>query len=66
VAKNKFYAVRKGNQCGIFESWTECQNATSGFSNPEFKAFLTLEEAQAYLIGDNIYWTQIESDISSG
>lgn len=66
MAKNKFYAVRKGNQCGIFESWTECQNATSGFSNPEFKAFLTLEEAQAYLNGDNIYWTQIESDISSG
>lgn len=66
MAKNKYYAVKKGNECGIFESWDDCQKATSGFSSPEFKGFRTLEEAQAYLNDENIYWKQIEEDISNG
>ena len=66
MAKYKYYAVKKGNVCGIFESWEDCQKSISGFSNPEHKGFRTLEEAQAYLNDENIYWKQIEEDISNG
>ena len=66
MAKNSYYAVKKGKVCGIFESWDECQQAISGFSSPDFKGFRTLEEAQAYLNDENIYWKQVEQDISNG
>lgn len=52
MAKKKFYAVRKGYKTGIFETWAECQKATSGFSGAEFMSFLTKEGAQAYLKGE--------------
>lgn len=49
MAKNKFYAVKKGNKTGVFSTWEECQDATRGYPNAEFKSFITFEEAQAYL-----------------
>lgn len=49
MAKNKIYAVKKGNKIGIFSTWEECQEATKGFPNAEFKSFISPEEAQAYL-----------------
>ena len=49
MAKKKFYAVRKGITIGVFESWSECQAATAGYSNAEFKSFSTLEEAERYI-----------------
>lgn len=49
MAKNKYYAVRKGITTGIFEKWADCQAATAGYSNAEFKSFSTLEEAENYL-----------------
>ena len=49
MAKKKFYAVRKGITIGVFESWSECQAATAGYSNAEFKSFSTLEEAESYI-----------------
>ena len=66
MAKNNYYAVKKGKVCGIFESWDECQKAILGFSNPDYRGFRTLEEAQAYLNDENIYWKQVEQDISNG
>lgn len=50
MAKN-FYAVRKGLQTGIFNSWPECQRAIKGVSGAEFRGFNTKEEANAYLSG---------------
>lgn len=52
--KKKFYAVKKGNATGVFESWEECQKAISGFSGPEFKSFNTEAEAKAYLNDEDI------------
>lgn len=49
MAKNKYYAIRKGIKTGIFENWSDCQAATAGYSNAEFKSFSTLEEAENYL-----------------
>ena len=48
---NKFYAVRKGNQIGIFGTWDECKKAISGFSGAQFKKFNTKEEAKAFICG---------------
>lgn len=41
----KYYAVRKGRQTGVFETWTQCQRQVTGFSGAEFKSFSTREEA---------------------
>lgn len=47
----KVYAVRKGRQTGIFDTWAECQRQVTGFSGAEFKSFGTLAEAEAFLRG---------------
>lgn len=52
--KQKYYAVKKGNQTGIFATWAECQEATKGFSCPEFKSFESEDEAKAYLNDEDI------------
>lgn len=49
MAKKKIYAVRKGTAIGVFETWAECQEAVTGFSNAEYKSFSTLTEAESYL-----------------
>lgn len=51
MAKKKYYAVRKGAQTGIFESWKECQAVTSGYGNAEYKSFSTRQEAERYMQG---------------
>lgn len=51
MAKKNFYAVKKGNEVGIFTTWKECENSISGFSGSEYKGFKTKSEAEAYLSG---------------
>ena len=48
MAKNKYYAVRKGIIPGIYTSWGECQQNINGFSGAEYKSFSTKEEAEAF------------------
>lgn len=65
--KQKIYAVKKGNQTGIFYTWEECQAATKGFSSPDFKSFATEEEAKAYLDDvDIVFEKQIAPLLSQG
>lgn len=45
----KYYAVRKGRKIAIFETWTECQEATKGYPGVQFKSFSDLEQAKTYL-----------------
>lgn len=45
----KYYAVRKGKNIGIYTSWEECQEQILGFSNAEFKGFMTLADAESYM-----------------
>ncbi len=45
----KFYAVRKGRQREIVNTWEECERHTKGVSS-EFKSFGSYEEASAYLL----------------
>lgn len=46
MAKQKFYAVHKGNQPGVYTTWAECQAQTKGFKGAKFKAFATENEAK--------------------
>ena len=54
--KSKFYAVKKGANIGIFETWEECSKSIIGFAGAEYKSFASREEAEAYLNDDNIYF----------
>ncbi len=55
--KQKFYVVWKGAAPGVYASWAECQAATQGYSNARFKAFPTLESAQAaFDTGADEHW----------
>ena len=47
----KFYAVKKGRQTGLFTSWDACKAQVQGYSGAVYKSFATLREAQAYLWG---------------
>ena len=48
----KFYAVRKGRQTGLFTKWDDCKAQVQGYSGAVYKSFATLTEAQQYLWGD--------------
>lgn len=49
MAKQKFYAVRKGRQTGIFKTWDECSQQVNNFSGAEYKSFKTEAEANDWL-----------------
>lgn len=49
---SKFYAIRKGNEIGIVNTWKECQERTKGFKGAEFKSFTNLEDAIKYMKQD--------------
>lgn len=44
-----YYAVSKGREPGIYNTWTDCRLQTEGYSGAKYKKFRTLEEAQTYL-----------------
>lgn len=46
---NKYYAVRKGRNVGIYKTWDECKEQVHGFKGPEYKSFKTLQEAKDYI-----------------
>ena len=46
---SKYYAVKNGKKEGIFRTWDECKAAVNGYSGAQYKSFLTLEEAEAYI-----------------
>ncbi|MEO3347420.1 MULTISPECIES: ribonuclease H family protein [Romboutsia] len=53
LAKVKFYAVRKGRNNGIYNTWNECKEQINGFSGAEYKSFTTIEEAKSYIYGES-------------
>lgn len=50
----KFYAVRKGNATGIFNTWAECEAQVKGFKGADYKSFPTLWQAQTYMEGGDL------------
>ena len=49
--KKKYYAVWKGREPGVFESWSECQLQTKNFLGAQYKAFSTKLMAERALEG---------------
>lgn len=45
----KIYAVRKGRETGILESWDECYKSITGFSGAEYKSIRNRADAENYL-----------------
>lgn len=48
---SKFYAVRKGREPGIYNTWDECKALVHGFAGAEYKSFTDKSEAEAYMNG---------------
>lgn len=49
MPKKKIYAVRKGRQAGLFDTWDECRRMVHGYPGAVYKSFETKQEALAYL-----------------
>lgn len=49
----KYYAVKKGRVPGIYFTWADCQKNINGFSGAIYKGFATIEEAEAFVNGNN-------------
>lgn len=45
----KFYAVKKGYKTGIYNDYNSVRKQITGFKNPIFKKFSTIEEAEAFM-----------------
>ncbi len=46
---SKVYAVRKGREIGIFDTWESCKRSVDGFKGAEYKSFVDPEEALCYM-----------------
>lgn len=53
--KKYYYAVRRGFDPGIYESWEECQRQTKGCSNASFKKFEDKASAYEFMNGEKVY-----------
>jgi len=51
---SKYYAVRKGYNPGIYDSWVECEKQVKGFKGAEFRSFDDFETAELYFNGNEI------------
>lgn len=51
MAKNNFYAVKKGRLTGLFKTWDECNQQVKGFPGAVFRGFPTEQEAKEWLSG---------------
>ncbi|KAK9417486.1 putative RNase H type-1 domain-containing protein [Seiridium unicorne] len=47
----KFYAVRSGHEPGIYLTWPECQEQTTGFKGAQFKKFDNRQDANDFVLG---------------
>ena len=44
-----YYAVKVGENPGIYNTWAECERQVKGYPNAQFKKWKTKEEAEAYI-----------------
>lgn len=45
----KYYAVKKGKNPGIYNTWDECKAQVDGFSGAVYKSFKTKDEAENFI-----------------
>jgi len=51
---NKYYAVARGRQIGIFTDWETTKSHVNGFPSAKYKSFKSVQEAKEYLRENNI------------
>ena len=44
-----YYAVKVGENPGIYNTWAECEKQVKGYPNAQFKKWKTKEEAESYI-----------------
>ena len=49
MAKGKVYAVLRGRNPGVYNTWTDCEKQVKGFPNAAFKSFPTVAEALEWI-----------------
>lgn len=59
------YAVRKGHNIGVYNSWDECNQQTCGYKGAIFKKFNTFEEAQQFINGEQINQYHLQQNIAN-
>lgn len=65
MAKQKYYAVLRGRETGIFNSWADCQQQIEDFSGAVYKSFKTRGEAEAALgliHQDSLFSTEFKAE----
>ncbi|ORX46871.1 hypothetical protein BCR36DRAFT_413821 [Piromyces finnis] len=50
----KYYAIKRGYKTGVFDTWDECKDYVMGYNGSIYKSFLTLEEAQDFVKGNEL------------
>lgn len=52
MAKKKYYAVKVGKVPGIYGTWDECKAQTDGVSGAKFQSFVSLSDAEKFMLGE--------------
>lgn len=50
MSKTKYYAVKKGRNPGIYNSWDDCLKEVNGFTGAVYKSFKTYDEANDFML----------------
>ncbi|UPK99346.1 hypothetical protein LCI18_010281 [Fusarium solani-melongenae] len=58
----KYYAVRAGFKPGVYLTYPECQQQTSGFRGAVFKSFVSKQDALDFVAGKKVASTSNEPD----
>ena len=57
-----YYAVAKGKTPGIYSTWDECKNETTGYKGAIFKKFKTEEEANDFIKENTLIVSETEKE----
>ena len=66
MAAKKCYAVRKGRETGIFYDWDACKAVVEGYPGAEYKGFVRIGDAEAYLGSEGKTYGKDESSGAGG
>ncbi|XP_017025247.1 ribonuclease H1 [Drosophila kikkawai] len=50
-----FYAVASGRECGVYDTWAQCEEQVKGFKNAKYKKFNTRQEAEQFVNATKSY-----------
>ena len=60
----KYYAIKSDDYKNVVESWDECKEIIKDLKAPKYKSFQTIEEANAFLNGEELKQKENEANVS--